>query len=209
MRRIGPLLVVGGMLCIASLLFLTRSGHVQRGAEHASGAAGESATLEALREEISSLRAEQRRLELKIQRILNANPSASTPASEGVDTPSEADVEAQTKELARNMDDIIKGEARDEAWGQAVSRQLQAMTSAGAFSGTTFEETECKNTMCRIGVLFESPEATASFFERNVDYPPFNHESMVVRDGADDELRVSIYVARDGHQLPLDALAGR
>lgn len=209
MRRIGPILGLGGVLCIASLLFLTRSEHVERDAVHASKGTEESATLEALRDEVSSLRAEQHRLQRKVERILEALPTAAMPATEGSATPSEADADAQTKELARQMDDIIKGEARDETWAQVVSRQLRAMTSGGSFSGTTFDETECRNTMCRIGVLFDSAEATASFFEHNADYPPFNHQTMAVRDGADDELRVSIYVARDGHDLPLDAVADR
>lgn len=209
MRRFGPILALGGALCVASLLFLTRSEPVARGAAHASRGGETSTTIEDLREEISSLREEQQRLQLKVQRLLEVHATEATPTTEGADTQSEADVEVQVKELARHMDDIIKGEERDETWGRSVSHQLQAMTSAGAFTGTTFDETECKNTMCRIGVLFDSAEATASFFERNADYPPFNHQTMVLRDGADDELRVSIYVARDGHQLPLDALAGR
>ena len=209
MRRIGPILVLGGVLCIASLLFLTRSGQVERGAEHVSVDTEEAATLEALREEIASLRADQRRLQSKLQSIVGADSTAATPTTGDDDSSSVVEVQSQVKELARHMDDIIKGEERDQTWGQAVSRQLQAMMSTGGFAGATFDETECKNTMCRIGVLFDSPEATASFFEHNATHAPFNHQNMVVRDGADDELRVSIYVARDGHQLPLDALAGR
>jgi hypothetical protein len=176
---------------------------------HTDQSAAANADLEALRQEIASLRASQRVLaEATWSRLTAARapvepapaaaPSPPTPAQHGSES---APTEARPDPVLQ----AFEREAPDPGWATLARAKLVEKFSGKDFSGVHLDA-ECKTTICRVAFAFDStaePERSMPLVGASIPWEgtasgTFDPESH----------RGVYYFSRPGHALPLPPIAG-
>jgi hypothetical protein len=105
--------------------------------------------------------------------------------------------------LALRLDTVLDAEALDAEWSQAAVRRIGAFFESDRAKGASVGRIDCKSTLCRVAITYDSVEARVrSFHELSRLTPPQLVYFFYVRPAT--PLSTIVYLPREGHPLPLD-----
>ncbi len=165
-----------------------------------------------MKSDLASLRASLTRLtaDMKSQSGSRVEAEESTPYGErqAVDSEvQEAPIEESAKLEEARLEAIeatLRHEAIDATWvAQATDAIEQAMEDK-ALAGSELHDLECRSTLCRVEVAHQNPIARADFMLRFAMMVGPVLPSMTAQpiEGDDGSSTSSIYLARQGYELP-------
>jgi len=98
----------------------------------------------------------------------------------------------------------LRGEAIDATWAAQATDAIEQALEDKALEGSVLDALECRSTLCRVEVTHPNPIARADFMLRFPMKVGQVLPSMTVRpiEGDDGSSTSSIYLAREGHELP-------
>lgn len=106
--------------------------------------------------------------------------------------------------LARRLDDILDGEDRDVEWAHASEQRIGAFLASDRANGASIRQIDCKRSLCRVAVTYDSIETRVRVFHDlgRLGPPPLVYFFYVQ---PATPLSSIVYLPREGHPLPLDA----
>ena len=163
----------------------------------------------ALRHEVAGLRAE-----LRSQRAASwqrtppaAGDQTPAPASPG---PAPSDEERLAADRARSDETVstvaarFAGEHRDVSWSGPAAAQIEQDLKRGGLTGL-LRGVACATTMCQVSLALDDEDAREQLARRLVELPAFQTQVLYHHERDTQPPRVTVYVARAGHPLPLAA----
>ena len=162
-------------------------------------------------DEISAVRAQQRRLESKIatleRSIVSTAPGEPEPAEPEVVAPESLEEQraadrTRTAAYAATVRTRFSGES-EGTWGTDTRGAIaDRLANQSAFPGLSIDNIDCRETMCQLLVTLPDLEATMTFSQAMSSDPLFaggGFAHMVWESGG--ERQYEVYVARPGHPL--------
>ncbi len=175
-----------------------------------------------LRSEVALLRSDLAKVQRQLRQLtqsasqapLSAKPSGAEEPADAVGL-SEQELREQEAELieAENQRSLarmaageaaLRQESTDGVWSLQAMDALRQALGSEEFSGTQVQNMECRATLCRLEVVHADREQQMRFEQ----HFSFNVGSLLSRmmmhseEQTDGTISVTIYLAREGHQLP-------
>ncbi len=116
----------------------------------------------------------------------------------------EEDAKLQEETRLEAIEATLRGEAIDATWAAQATDAIEQTLEDKALEGSVLHALECRSTLCRVEVTHPNPTARADFMLRFPMAVGLVLPSMTVRpiEGDDGSSTSSIYLTREGHELP-------
>lgn len=119
----------------------------------------------------------------------------SKPSAQGPKEQDEANVKA--------LDNAIKSESVDLEWARAMESRVTTFFQSGEQIGSAVRRIDCKSTLCRVDVSFDSNETRHRFgIHVGAMIPPRSTAFVYIENEEDRD--ISVYFARADHPLPVE-----
>jgi hypothetical protein len=210
MRRVLSGVTVGMLaLALAALLWQRRDASARPVVAVTDGAPD-------IHRELADIKSELARLKLPAARVDRpAEPAAAAvakqpaPARDGDESLSREDAEALRAEKRRldalKLQQEAQRQARDPGWStEAERKMLDAFSSLSSeLPGANMESCVCGTTLCEVVVTHDDRTSQRRMAVPLSRTPPFTTEIFYQYDRSSVPLKTTLYVAREGYQLPL------
>ncbi len=103
------------------------------------------------------------------------------------------------------LDATLRAEGPDTPWAGASERTIREVSVNPELAGSSVQSVECRTTICRVEVLHDSEQAADRFGGPFLAKLPNLPRGMVRRypPDADGRSRSVVFLAREGHRLPI------
>jgi hypothetical protein len=154
---------------------------------------GLASQVRALRAELTQVRTELLATRANVQAAARPQPAMDAPA---VQQQQALDMAA----LRAGFDAAFEAQASDWAWANQKQREIASAFDKQLRSGAHLEKVECRASMCRAHMRFDSSEARQAFLDDGIGAPPFDQASFYQTNYETEQ--VTLFLAREGHALP-------
>lgn len=105
--------------------------------------------------------------------------------------------------LARRLDALLDAEALDAEWSRSAERRIAAFFESDRAKGASVGRVDCKSTLCRVAITYDSTRTRVEFF-RELSHltPPQLVYFFYVQPAT--PLSSIAYLPREDHPLPLE-----
>jgi hypothetical protein len=117
--------------------------------------------------------------------------------------PSRAEMQAA---IEGTFDAQLDSEAEDPAWSRPIEARIEAVLDTQEFAGTKLRAARCQQSLCRVEVGHDDADAQERFVQQVKHTQPFATSGYIRTSLPGEPTATTIYVAREGLQLPHVAL---
>ncbi|HEX2880730.1 MAG TPA: hypothetical protein VHO25_14460 [Polyangiaceae bacterium] len=136
-----------------------------KNAAAASGAAGDGEDVQALRDEVSRLRAELRR-EKRLAQVTQASMQEPDQVADTPSAPRTPEEEAAwLAARAQFYDKVLKGERRNDAWAETLEIKAVSVAKTQEAQGVKLEDVRCYTNHCRMEYSYRDADARTQHLE--------------------------------------------